>query len=207
MEEVRKMVSVNQEIIAGKTKKFKVSILGYDKKAIEEYIKTAESGYKTEAEAYEHKLAEQSAALSMALREKEKLAAEAQAMEEKLKILSKDISGKENEIAAENYILKARIADLTDVESKNAALLSDMNDLNLRCENSEAEKKALQNELNAKEEIILEQCRKYSEIEKNLKLEMNRIKAEAESKENFYELKIATVCDNLKKTLNIIEHI
>ncbi len=206
MEEVRKMVSVNQDDIAEKTQKFRFSLFGYDKKAVEEYIKTAEAGYKAEAETYEQKLAEQAAALSMALREKERLAAEAEEMKEKLKILSVDIAGKESEIAAENYILKARIADLADVENKNAALVSEMNDLSLRCGHSEDEKKALLKALGEKEETILEQCRKYSEIEKNLKLEISRIKAEAESKTNFYELKITTVQDNLKKTLNIIEH-
>jgi chromosome segregation ATPase len=180
MEEVRKMVSEKEENGVSKVKKFRISLIGYGKKEVEDYISTTENSYKAEVDAYERKLADQSAALSMALREREKLAAEYEEMREKLKILSADTDEKQSELAAENYILKARIADLSDIESKNSMLISQINDLSLRCEHSESEQKVMQNTLGEKEETILEQCRKYSEIEKNLKLEIEKIKAESE---------------------------
>lgn len=207
MEEVRRMVSEKEPVDGNKTKIFRSGLFGFSKKEVEEFIAAADTAKKAEAEAYEKKLAEQSAALAMALREKEKLTEQNTVMSEKLEILSSDIGGKQSEIAAENYILKARISDLSDVEGKNAILISEINDIRSRFENSESEKKELQLTLGEKEEIIIEQCRKYSEIEKNLKLEIERIKAETEHKVQVYELKIATAQDNLRKALNILERI
>jgi hypothetical protein len=206
MEQVRKIVTEKEPEAEKKINKFHVSILGFSKKEVEDYLAASDTVQKTEAQAYERKLAEQSAALSMALREKETLAAQNAALNEKLKILTADSDGKQSELAAENYILKARIADLSDVESKNSALISKVNDLAARCEHSEAEKKELQKALGEKEEIIIEQCRKYSEVEKKLKIEIEQVKAEAESTVKVYKLMIETARDNLSKTLSILEH-
>lgn len=204
MEQVRKMVSEKEPESGKKEGKFHASVLGFNKKEVEDYIAAQEENQTAAADVFERKLTEQSAALSMAIREKDKLIAENAAMSQRIKILSADIDGKQSELAAENYILKARIADLTDLEGKNAKLLSEMNDLKARCEHSETEKKSLQLSLGEKEEVILEQCRKYSEIEKKLKLEIERVKAEAASSLQVYELRIETAKDNLKKALNIL---
>lgn len=204
MEDVRKMISGQED--GEKAGKFKFSLFGFDKKAVEEYISAAETSHRNSAAAYESKLAEQSAALSMALREKEKLTGEVAALGEKLKILSAGIDGKQSELAAENYILKARIADLSEAEGKNGQLTSEINDLKSRCESRESEKCALEKSLGEKEEIIIEQCRKYSDIERGLKLEIERRKTESESAARLYELRIGLAKDNLIKALNVIEH-
>jgi len=202
------MVAVQENAEKSKEKtrerKFNKSLFGLNQKDVDIYISDIEKNQIMSAEAFERKLEEQSAALSMALREKEKTAQELAAATEKLNMLNAECGTKQSELAAENYILKARIADLEDVEKKNAALATEINNLKSRCEHSEAENKILQKTIAEKEEVILSQCRKYSEIEKNLKLEVERVKAEAESKEKVYELKIETVKENLNQAVTIL---
>ncbi len=207
MQEVRKIISVKEGGESEDTANFKTSLFGFDKKAVKEFIAAAEAAQRAAAEAYESKLAEQSASLSMALRERDKLSDEIAQLSEKLKILSADTDEKQSGLSAENYILKARIADLSEVERKNGELLSEINDLKSRCESRELENRELERALGEKEEVILEQCRKYSDIEKGLKLEIERIKTESESALRLAQRRGELARDNILKALNVLDHV
>lgn len=204
MEEIRRLVLAKDEGNMKKEGEFHVALLGYNKKEVEEQVATFEANLKTAAEIYERKLEEQSTALSMALREKEKLTCEVADLRGKLTIAAgTDVN--QSELSVENYMLKARIADLSDIERKNEDLISEVNELKKLYEYSEDEIDELKKSLAEKENIILEHCRKYIDAEKNLKHEIERIKAEAESSQKVYEIKNEMARDNLRKALNILE--
>lgn len=206
MEQLRKMVTNKEIDIDNESKKFGIAVLGFNKREVSDHIDAMSTHFKSSIISYENKLSEQTTALSMALREKEKLSEELEKLKKKVEVLSVDVDEQKSEVVAENIVLKTRIEDLSDVEHRNEMLISEINNLKSRCEYSEAGKKELLDTIQEKEEIILEQCRKHSEIEKSLKIEIERIRTEYESKANIYELKIQTTKDNLTKALSVLNH-
>ncbi|HOA84895.1 MAG TPA: hypothetical protein PKN17_02570 [Bacillota bacterium] len=203
MEEVRKIVT-GKEAAEGEGPNFSMAPLGFKKSEELEYIKNIEAGMRSSVASYENKLAEQATALSMALREKEKLTAEIEVLKKKVEQLSVNVDEQKSELAAENNVLRTRIAGLLEVEKRNEVLTEKLNNLASRCEHMEAEKKALKDLIAEKEATILEQLKKYSEIEKALKLEIEKIKIETDGRLQAYELKLELIKENLQKILSLI---
>lgn len=204
MEEVRKLITVKDEEDEKKEGKFHVALLGFNKKEVMEYIAALEANMKAGVESYEKKIEEQSTALSMALREKEKLMSEVSDLREKVGMLSDDAN--ESELAVENIMMKAKIAELLEIERKNEHLVSELNNLKKLYECNDAENKELKKSIAEKEKIILQQCHKNIETEKNLKLEIEKYKSQAENTQKICDIKIELAQDNLRKALNILEH-
>jgi len=79
-----------------------------------------------------------------------------------------------------------------------------LNNLTSKCEYMEAGKKALQDTIAEKEAIILEQLKRFSEVERALKLEIEKIRIETDGRLQAYELKLRLIKENLEKTINLI---
>ena len=110
MEQMRKIVT-EKENDERTTPGFGTAPFGFKKNEVLEYIKNAEAEMRSSVASYETKLAEQATALSMALREKEKLAAEIEQLHKKVAQLSVNVDEQKSELA-ENNVLRARVANL-----------------------------------------------------------------------------------------------
>lgn len=195
-----------REIITGTDeKKFKKSVLGYDKKEIDDYILTLEQTFKGSVANYEKKLAEQGDALSMALREKEKLTEKNAELEKKVSYLSSDVEEEKSRLIAENNALKEENTQLSELESRNSLLASNLAELSAKCELTERERDQYKTVIAEKDEIIAEQCRKNAEAERNLKTEMEKLKVKIESERKIQLHHIALLKEHLAASLAILE--
>jgi chromosome segregation ATPase len=203
VEQMRKIVTEKES--GGRPKPgFGTAPFGFKKNEVLEYIKAAEAEMRSSVASYENKLAEQATALSMALREKEKLIAEIDTLSKKVMQLSVNVDEQKSELAAENNVLRTRVANLLEVEKRNEMVTEKLNNLTSKCEYMEAGKKALQDTIAEKEAIILEQLKRFSEVERALKLEIEKIRIETDGRLQAYELKLRLIKENLEKTINLI---
>ncbi|HAN20196.1 MAG: hypothetical protein A2Y15_09830 [Clostridiales bacterium GWF2_36_10] len=199
MEQLREIITESEE------KRFKTSVFGFDKKEIIEHIAALEQNLKSSIFNYEKKLSEQSNSLTMALREKETLAEKVDVLNKQIKILTVDINEEKSSIAAENNILKLRIEELSELESKNELLVAEMVGLKSRCDFLESERERLLKTINEKEEVILSQCKKNAESERLLKTELEKNKTNYESIRKVQLHNIHAAKEGLNKIINIIE--
>ncbi len=201
MEQIRELISETEE------KSFSTGLFGYKKKEILEYLDSLEQNFKNAVYNFEKKISEQSNALTMALREKEKLNEKSKALEEKVAFLSTDVDQHKSELIAENNALKEKIEELTELESKNEKLANEMLGLQTRCEYAENERQKLLDSIEDKEKIISEQCKQNAHSERLLKNEIEKIKSEYESNKKIQQLNIQSLKENLTKLANIVEQL
>jgi len=199
------MEQIREIITDFEVKNFKKSLFGYDKKEIMEYINTQEENSKKSIYNYEKKLAEQANSLTMALREKETLAAKVEEIEKKVKLLSIDVDEQKSSIVAENNALKSQIEELSEYKNKNEVLSTEMVGLKTRCEYVESERQGFLETIAEKEATILTQCKNNAESERLLKTEMDKIKTQYDSIRKVQLLNIQSAKESLTKVINIVE--
>ncbi len=199
------MDMIRQLLIRPENNNFKTTLLGLNKEQVFECICAMEESNKKAIENYEKNNEEQSKALAMTTREKEKLAKRVSELEAEVRSLNPENDKTKSNLIAENEQLKNEIEALKEYKLENDAMKTQMKALETNCDFLNSEREKYEQTIKEKEDTIMEQCKQIAEILKKHKIEISSISVNREAEKEILNHTINTVKEHLKKAENVLK--